>query len=151
MLDLQEVDEARFFSQLGSFASHSEDTFRRIKANLDRELADKWGIDAIDLEPWHYSDSFFREIPAVFGGETDPIYQGRNTLDWLRSYFGGMSLSVSKIQPKGDYYERKNKTAGSLCSHLDRDGDVRVSLNLHENTSSAAQALQEFGRAAYLS
>jgi len=149
MLELQEVDEAKLFSQLGTFASRSEDSFRRMKARLDRLLADKWGIDAIDLEPWHYYDPYFQEVPPVFGADTDHFYQGRNTLDWVRSFYGGMSLSISKIQKKGDYFDRKNKAAGSFCINVDRGEDVRVALNLQENTLWAATALREFGQAAY--
>ena len=149
MLELQEIDEARLFSQLGTFAARSEDAFRRMKARMDRLLADRWGIDAIDLEPWHYSDPFFQEAPPIFGADLDPIYQGRNTLDWVRSYYGGIGLSIAKIQSKGDYYERKNKSAGAFCTHIDRNGDVRVSLNLQENTHWAGVALHEFGHAVY--
>ncbi|MFH0883439.1 MAG: M2 family metallopeptidase [bacterium] len=149
MLELQEIDEARLFGQLGMFASRSEDTFRRMKARMDRLLADKWGVDAIDLEPWHYSDPFFQEVPPILGADLDPIYQGRNTLDWVRSFFGGNGLSIAKIQKKGDYYERKNKSAGAFCTHIDRSGDVRVSLNLQENTYWAGVALHEFGHAVY--
>ncbi len=149
MLELQEVDEARLFGQLGTFAARSEDAFRRMKARMDRLLADKWGVDAIDLEPWHYADPFFQEVPPVFGADLDPIYQGRNTLDWVRSFFGGISLSIARIQQKGDYYERKNKAAGAFCTHIDRSGDVRVSLNLQENTYWAGVALHEFGHAVY--
>lgn len=148
-LEIQEIDEARLFSSLGNFASMSEDGFRRMKARLDRLMADKYNIDAIDLAPWHYSDPFFQEVPPVFGADTDPIYQGKNTLEWVKEYFDGIGLPIDSILDKGDHYEHEGKDPHAFCLDVDRAGDVRTLLNLKDTTYWASTALHEFGHAVY--
>lgn len=149
MLEIQEIDEARLFGQLGAFASASEDPFRRMKAQLDRMLADKFGIDAIQLEAWHYSDPYFQEAPPAYGADIDHIYQGHPTMDWLKSYYKGIGLNLDKVIKKSDLLERKTKAAGTLLEHVDQEGDVRVSLNLIDSVFWASRALHEFGRSSY--
>ena len=39
--------------------------FARLKIDLDRTLAAKYGIDVKQLRPWHYHDPFFQETPLV--------------------------------------------------------------------------------------
>ena len=149
ILELQEIDEARLFSSFGRFADLSEDEFRRMKAFLDSELAKRFRIDAVDLAPWHYSDPFFQECPAVFGVDTEPIFKGRNTLEWCKRYFTRMGLPIDQIIPKGSYYESPGKHETAFCSDIDRNGEVRVLLNLKDNGYWASSALHEFGHAAF--
>ncbi len=149
LLDFQEIDEARLFSQLGRFASLSEDSYRRMKARLDRLLADKFDIEAIDLAPWHYGDPFFQEVPKVFGTDTDPIYAEHDVLEWTKEYFSGIGLPIDGIIDKGDYYEKEGKNPHGLCDHIDRNGDVRVLMNLKNNTYWSSVSLHEFGHAVY--
>lgn len=148
-LELQEIDEARLFSSLGNFAAMSEDSFRRMKARLDRLMADRFKIDTIDLAPWHYADPFFQEVPPVFGADTDPIYQGRHTLEWVKEYFAGIGLPIDGILDKGDYYEHEGKDPHAFCIDIDRAGDVRTLMNLKDTTYWANTALHEFGHAVY--
>ncbi len=148
-LELQEIDEVRLFSSLGRFASLSEDAYRRQKARLDRLLADHFEIEAIDLTPWHYADPFFQEVPPVFGVNTDPFYQDKKTLEWTRKYFKKIGLPIDSILKKGDYYEKEGKDPHAFCLDVDRDGDVRVLLNLQDNAYWAGAALHEFGHAVY--
>ncbi len=148
-LELQEIDEARLFSSLGRFSNLSEDNYRRIKARLDRLLADMFDVEAVDLAPWHYSDPFFQEVPPVFGIETDSIFAGKDILKWSTSYFKGMGLPINKVIEKGDYEERKGKYPNAYCLDVDREGDVRVLMNVKNNTEWASTALHEFGHAAY--
>ncbi|MDP8209109.1 MAG: M2 family metallopeptidase [Candidatus Electryonea clarkiae] len=149
LLELQEIDEARLFSQLGRFADLSEDPFRRMRANLDRLIADKYKLEAIDLAPWHYSDPFFQEVPPVYGVNTDPVYEGRGTMEWTQKYFEGVGLSIESILDKGDYLEKDGKHPHAYCDHIDRNGDVRVLMNLKDNTYWASTSLHEFGHAVY--
>lgn len=148
-LELQEIDEARLFSSLGRFASLSEEAFRRMKARLDRLLADRFGIEAIDLEPWHYGDPFFQEVPPVFGVDADPIFAAHSTLEWVKTYFAGIGLPIEPILEKGDYFEREGKDPHAFCLDVNREGEVRVLLNLQDNTYWAGTALHEFGHAVY--
>lgn len=148
-LELQEIDEARLFSALGNFTTMSEDAYRRMKARLDFLMSAKFNTESIDLAPWHYSDPFFQEVPPVFGSETDPIYQGRETLEWNKEYFKGIGLPIDSILDKGDYYEHEGKDPHAFCLDVDRKGDVRTLLNLKDNTYWAGTALHEFGHAVY--
>lgn len=148
-LELQELDEAHLFSALGTFTYRSEDAFRRMKATLDRMLADKFNIDAIDLAPWHYADPFFQEVPPIFKHNADDIFQGREVLNWVADYFKGIGLPLEKLLETGDFFDRAEKDPNSLCLNLDRKQDIRVLLNLKDNSHWAGMALHEFGKALY--
>ncbi len=149
-LEVQEIDEARLFSLLGQFASMSEDSFRRLKAKLDRVLADRYNMEAVDLAPWHYSDPCFREMPPVSGANLDDLFKDYPVMDWIRQYFNGVGLSVDQIIPKSDLEDRAGKFPYAQVADLNRKGDVRVLLNLDGSVESATTALQKFGQALYM-
>ncbi len=148
-LELQEIDEARLFSALGRFATLSEDEYRRMKARLDRQLADHFDIDVTDLEPWHYSDTFFQEAPGFIAEESDAVYAKQDTLRWVKRYFKNIGLPIDAVSNNGDYEERAGKFPLALCSNIDRKHDVRVLMNIKNNTYWAETALHEFGHAVY--
>ncbi|MBZ0263273.1 M2 family metallopeptidase [bacterium] len=148
-LELQEIDETRLFSSLGLFSDLSEDPYRRMKARLDRIMADHYDIEAVDIAPWHYQDPFFQEAPSMFGADVEQVFQGKDTLDWVKSYFRGMGLPIDAIFNRGDYYEKEGKHPSAFCLDVDQSGDVRVLLNLKDNAYWAGTALHEFGHAAY--
>ncbi len=148
-LELQEIDEARLFSSLGWFATLSEDEFRRMKAKLDRQMADHFDIDVTDLEPWHYSDPFFQEAPGVVAADSDEVFGQQETLRWTKRYFKNIGLPIDNIFEKGDYEERAGKYPHALCQVIDRKSDVRVLLNAKNDTYWADTSLHEFGHAVY--
>ncbi|MBD3165217.1 hypothetical protein GF324_01320 [bacterium] len=148
-LEIQEIDEARLFSLLGRFAGLSEEPFRRMKARLDRLIADHFQSEAIDLSPWHYGDPYFRDCPPVFGVDLDPIFRDRNTIDWVTRYFDGIGLPLDQIIAKGDYQNHDGKSPHAMTMNLNRDGDVRALMNVVDDSYWAAGALHVFGAATY--
>jgi peptidyl-dipeptidase A len=148
-LDLQEIDEARLFSSIGSFASQTEETYRRMKAMMDSDMSDHFRMDSIDLAPWHYSDPFFHEVPNIFRANTDSVYKDKQPLDWMKGYFAGIGLPIDSILDKGDYIARDGKQKTPYTMDLDRSGDVRVLLNLGDDLNNAEIGMHEFGHAVY--
>ena len=70
-LILQELDEAELFGIFDELDRLVSPVYRSYKADVDAQLAERFGLTPADLRPWHYSDPFFQEAPAA-----DPaVYQ----------------------------------------------------------------------------
>jgi len=148
-VEIQEIDEARLFSSLGNYATMTEELYRRMKARMDQLMADHFRIDAIDLAPWHYSETNFQKVPPVFGVDINPIFQGRSTIDWIKEYFASIGLPIDGLMEKGDFFARDGKRENSFMMNIDRADDIRTFLNIKDNPDCAEKAVHQFGKAVY--
>jgi peptidyl-dipeptidase A len=147
-LQLQEQNEAELFALLGDVEAQTNAPFARYKAELDGELAQKFGIPVSQLRPWHYADPFFQEAPP---GEVDldRFFVDKNLEDLTLSYFDNIGLEVRDILARSDLYERENKCQHAFCIHIGRHGDVRVLCNNTPSERWMGTMLHEFGHAVY--
>jgi peptidyl-dipeptidase A len=130
-------------------AALTDAPFARWKAEIDAELAAKFGIGVEELQPWHYGDPFFQESPAVPGLEPDALWASRDILALARQFYTGIGLDVEPILKRSDLYEREGKSQHAFCFHIDRSGDIRVLLNLKPDARWAETTLHELGHAVY--
>ncbi|MBS1261313.1 MAG: hypothetical protein MAG453_00634 [Calditrichaeota bacterium] len=149
-MELREINETRLFSALSSFATETEDPFRRMKAQLDRLLSDKFDVDAIDLEPWYCSDPYFAKVPAVFETNVDALYAERDPMDWAPGYFERIGLPLAGALPD-DAISQASLYPKQEFADIDRSGDMRIVLSPAPNKESAEEILAAFGKAAYTS
>ncbi|RKY55316.1 MAG: peptidase M3 [Candidatus Neomarinimicrobiota bacterium] len=123
--------------------------YAKVKAELDRRLADKYGISARDLMPWHYHDPFFQETPMVYELDLDVYYEGKDLRALAETFYAGVGLPVESILAKSDLYEREGKNPHAFCTHIDRAGDVRILCNLKSNETWMETLLHELGHGVY--
>ncbi|MHC4574946.1 MAG: M2 family metallopeptidase, partial [Planctomycetota bacterium] len=71
--DVKELD--RIFNELYDLTNRP---FARLKIELDRRLAAKYGVAATKLRPWHYHDPFFQESPLVYDLDLDVYYKDKD-------------------------------------------------------------------------
>ncbi|MCC6906034.1 MAG: M2 family metallopeptidase, partial [Anaerolineae bacterium] len=64
-LTLAEIDDTELFALLDRLYHLTIEPFGRAKAQLDRKLAERFGVEAGDLQPWHYADPFFQNAPQT--------------------------------------------------------------------------------------
>ncbi|HEY8476409.1 MAG TPA: M2 family metallopeptidase [Chloroflexota bacterium] len=148
-LSAQEIDEARLFEILDELERLTRDPFRRAKADLDAELAQRFGVEVEQLRPWHYGDRFFQNPPPLRAVDVDALFQGKDLEALAVRTFDGMGMDVRDILARSDLYARPGKNQHAFCTHIDRSGDVRILCNLQPTARWMDTLLHELGHGVY--
>jgi len=123
--------------------------FAKLKAELDSVLARKYGISPKELMPWHYHDRFFQEAPMVYDLDLDTYYKDKDVKKLAEEFYVGLGLPVDAILAHSDLYEKEGKNPHAFCTHIDREGDVRVLCNLKNDEYWMETILHELGHGVY--
>ena len=127
----------------------TDEPFARLKEELDRILAEGYGIAPQDLMPWHYHDPFFQRTPLVYELDLDRYYRDQDVMELSKKYYAGIALPVDDILARSDLYDRENKYPHAFSTDLDRKGDVRILCNLQNTERWMETILHELGHAVY--
>ncbi|MBW7989081.1 MAG: M2 family metallopeptidase [Planctomycetes bacterium] len=142
--DVKELD--RIFEQLYELTN---EPYAKLKAELDRILADNYDIAVAELMPWHYHDPFFQETPLVYELDLDAYYEDKDVKELAAQFYAGIGLPVGSILANSDLYEREGKNPHAFCADIDREGDVRILCNITNNEYWMEVTLHELGHAVY--
>jgi len=142
--DVKELD--RIFENLYELTS---EPFKRLKADLDRVLAEMYGIEVEQLRPWHYHDPFFQEAPLVYELDLDAYYDNKDVEQLAARFYESIALPVEDVLERSDLFERQGKNPHAFCTDIDREGDVRVLANIKANEQWMETMLHELGHAVY--
>ncbi|MDD5231106.1 MAG: M2 family metallopeptidase [Candidatus Marinimicrobia bacterium] len=142
--DPAEID--RIFREL---EAATREPFMKDKAEIDAILAARFEIKPEELRPWHYSDPFFQDPPAISEVNLDKYYENHDVVKIAQKFYAGIGLDVSGILAKSDLYERPGKYPHAYCTDIDREGDVRVMGNVRNNEDWMATTLHELGHAVF--
>ena len=142
--DVKELD--LIFEQLYKLTN---EPYAKLKAELDRILADNYGIAVAELMPWHYHDPFFQETPLVYELDLDAYYEDKDVKELAAQFYAGIGLPVESILANSDLYEREGKNPHAFCTDIDREGDVRILCNIDNNEYWMEVTLHELGHAVY--
>ena len=151
-LVLQELDEESVFATFADLDRLGELVYREYKAQLDRQLAARFGLPVADLRPWHYSDPFFQETPVADRAVRDLLSQSfaHQDIEQLTSrFYRAIGLDVDDVLARSDLYEREGKQQHAYCMHVDRKGDIRVLANVKTDEYWMSTMLHECGHAVY--
>lgn len=148
-LGLGEQDPERIDGFFDRLEALTDAPFNQLKSDIDERLAAIHGIDESDLRPWHYQNSFFQEMPAVYGLDLDEVYREQDIVDVARRFFAGIGLEVGPILERSSLYEQEGKDQHAFATDIDREGDVRILLNLRPNERWMGTTLHELGHAVY--
>ncbi len=142
--NVEELDS--IFDELCELTS---EPFARLKEDLDRILADSYGIASRDLMPWHYHDPFFQRTPLVYDQDLDIYYRDEDVRELAQEYYAGIGLGVDDILARSDLYDREGKYPHAFSEDVDRRGDVRILCNLQNTERWMETILHELGHAVY--
>ncbi|OIJ15739.1 peptidase M3A and M3B thimet/oligopeptidase F [Anaerobacillus arseniciselenatis] len=146
---LKELDRDEIFSMFQSLKDQSDESFAKVKGELDEELAERFGITVSELRPWHYADPFFQEAPPAKDLNLDQYYEGKDIEQITVDTFTAMGLDITDLLEKSDLYPRDKKNQHAFMSNINRDGDIRVLCNINQSDYWMATMLHEFGHAVY--
>jgi len=143
----QSVQELnRIFDELQEL---TDEPFVWLKEELDRILADGYGIVPENLMPWHYHDPFFQRTPLVYDLDLDLYYRDKDVKKLAEAYYADVGLPVDDILARSDLYDRENKYPHAFSHDLDRKGNVRILCNLQNTERWMETILHELGHAIY--
>ena len=142
--NVKELDE--IFNKLYELTN---EPFAKLKAELDRILAAKYGVAIDELMPWHYHDPFFQESPLVYDLDLDAYYKDKDVKELAVKFYAGLGLPVEPILEHSDLYEREGKNPHAFSTDIDREGDVRILCNLKNDEQWMETILHELGHAVY--
>ena len=148
-LHLQEMDEAQMFATLDGLRDGSEAPFRALRAEIDREMAARYGVGADELRPWHWEDPFAQEAPLMRGVDLEAWFAANDPVELCTPFFAGIGLPVEDILARSDLYEREGKDQHAFAADMDREGDVRILCNLRPTEKWTSTLLHELGHAVY--
>ncbi len=148
-LSLQELDETRLFAILDEFRDRTDAPFRGFREELDARLAQRYGIGAEQLRPWHWEDPFAQEAPGVGAVELDRFFEKVDPVAVAAEFFRGIGLPADDVLTRSDLYEREGKDQHAFCMDVDREGDVRMLCNMRPNEKWMGTLLHELGHAVY--
>ena len=142
--DVKELD--KIFNELYELTN---EPFTKLKADLDKILAAKYGVAASELMPWHYHDPFFQESPMVYQLDLDAYYKDKDVKQLAAAFYTSVGLSANSILRRSDLYEQEGKNPHAFCTNIDREGDVRILCNLKNNEAWMETILHELGHGVY--
>jgi len=142
--DVKELD--KIFNELYELTNKP---YAKLKADLDRILASKYGVRAAELMPWHYHDPFFQETPLVYQLDLDAYYKDKDVKEISGRFYTGIGLPAESILANSDLYERQGKNPHGFSTDIDRQGDVRILCNIKNNEYWMETMLHELGHALY--
>lgn len=148
-LALQEQDPDRLDRLLGVLEELSRPAYRKTKRTIDDALGARYGRPREELEPWHYADQFFQDVPDVFGADLDEVYATVDLTTVAARFFEGIGLPVDAVLARSSLHEADGKDPHAFATDIDRDGDVRILLNLRSNERWMGTTLHELGHAVY--
>ncbi len=150
-LRLNEQSQDQVLALFDELDALTKEPFAKVKADIDRRLAERYGMAAADLRPWHYQDPFFQEAPALYDVSLDAVYAQADILDLCRRFYDGIGLPIDDVLARSDLYEKPGKSPHAFCTDIDRAGDVRVLANVVPNEYWMSTMLHELGHAVYSS
>ena len=148
-LSRQEIEPAWLDGFLSRMDAGTAGPFAAYKAALDARLSKRFGIARGALRPWHYEDPFFQEAPETGRPSFDRLFEGRDLVALTKRTYAPLGFDLDPVLASSDLLPRAQKCQHAFCSHIDREGDVRVLCNNVPGERWAGTMLHEFGHAVY--
>lgn len=149
---LQEHDPQEILFIFGELEKVTHHPFKEMKARMDAELAGRFKIKPGEMKPWHYDNPFFQEPPPSDKIDLDIFYKDKKREDILElaeKFFADIGLPIEDISQRSDLYEREGKQQHAFTTAIDRQGDVRVLVNIKPDAYWMDTVLHEMGHAVY--
>ncbi|HIQ21708.1 MAG TPA: peptidase M3 [Planctomycetes bacterium] len=151
-ITLQEHDPDQLLAIFDELEQLTREPFARMKAQLDRELARRFGISADQIMPWHYDNPFFQAAPPSPHVDLDEFYKDKTKeqiVEIARRFYQDVGLPIDEVLKRSDLFEREGKDQHAFCVSIDRAGDVRTLCNIKPTAEWMDTMLHEQGHAVY--
>ena len=128
----------------------TEGIYIELKKDMDERLSVIYSVPVGQLMPWHYQNRFFQKAPYVYNVNLNKYYKDIDQLKVATNFFKGIGLDLVPILNKSDLFDKPGKIQTARSYDIDRNGDVRIVMNLSEDENSMNTLLYEAGFSLYL-
>ncbi len=149
-VSFQDFEPAQLIAIFDELDRATAPYFASMKAKLDGELKEKFGVDKI--RPWHYDNPFFQQAPASKAIDSNVFYENKTKeqiVDISVDFYDSIGVDVRPILAKSDLYEKPGKTQHAFCNDMNLEGDVRILCNVKPTAEWMDTQLHELGHAIY--
>lgn len=149
---LQEHDPQQLLTIFDELDRLTRGPFTEMKAEMDRELAGRFGMEPEQMMPWHYDNPFFQAAPPSAKVDLNEFYQKKakeDIVEIARAFYRDIGLPADDVLARSDLYEREGKDQHAFCISIDRAGDVRTLCNVKPTAEWMDTVLHELGHAVY--
>ncbi len=147
-LELSEQKEQEIESLFKYLVDSTDESFKKVKKEIDEALAKKCNVPVEELKPWHYQNKFFQEEPKIHDINLDEVYT-KDIIEIVKRFYESIGFDIKDILEKSDLYERPGKYPQAYCIDIDRKGDVRTIQNIKNNEKWMDTILHELGHGVY--
>lgn len=151
---LQEHNPDQLIAIFAELEKLTDEPFKAMKAELDAELAKRFNVNVEDMTPWHYDNPFFQAAPPSATVNLDEFYEDKKKEDIIRlaqTFLNDVGLPTESVIANSDLYEREGKDQHAFCTDINRNGDVRILVNIKPTAEWMDTSLHELGHAVYSS
>ncbi|MGE5344121.1 MAG: M2 family metallopeptidase [Candidatus Omnitrophota bacterium] len=149
---LQEHQPDQIMAIFEDLEKQTNEPFKTMKAQMDRELAARFKVKPEDMMPWHYDSPFFQAPQPSAKIDLDEFYKNKKKEDLVemaKKFYSDIDLPMDDIVARSDLYPRKGKQQHAFCMTLDQRGDVRSLLNISADEYWMDTILHEMGHGIY--
>ena len=149
-VSFQDFEPAQLIAIFDELDRSTAPYFASMKAKLDGELKEKFGVDKI--MPWHYDNPFFQQAPASKAIDANVFYENKTKeeiVDISVAFYDSLGVDVRPILANSDLYEKDGKTQHAFCNDMNLEGDVRILCNVKPTAEWMDTQLHELGHAIY--
>ncbi len=149
---LQEHDPVQLLAIFQELERLTQQPFAAMKADLDAELARRFGIPPDQMMPWHYDNPFFQAAPPSDRVDLNEFYEKKSReqiVEIACEFYRGIGLPADDILRRSDLYEREGKDQHAFCTSINRAEDVRTLCNIKPTAEWMDTTLHELGHAVY--
>ena len=93
-LALEEIEEADLLKLFEELDQLTREPFAALKADIDKQMAARFGITPAELRPWHFGEFFFQESPQIETVSLDDLIEGKDLLELARTYYTSLGMPV---------------------------------------------------------
>jgi peptidyl-dipeptidase A len=144
-----EQDESEVIALLDRLKQLTDESFLKMKEQIDAELSPRYGIEPGAMQPWHYQDRFFQEPQSLGNVDLDSYFKGKKIDDLTGLFYRGIGLPCDNILKNSDLFGRPGKYQHAFCTDIDRLGDIRVISSITDSHWWTATLLHELGHGVY--
>jgi len=149
---LQEYEPEQLLAIFAELEEMTNEPFKKMKRELDAELARRFEVKPEEIGPWHYDNPFFQAAPPSEEIDLDEFYETKKKEEIVqiaRTFYTDIGLPIESILARSDLYEREGKSQHAFCTSINRGDDVRTLCNIKPTAEWMDTMLHEQGHAVY--
>lgn len=125
--------------------------YKKIKKELDSTLEKKLKCHSARIPAYIYGDPFLRCYPVHIDQNVNQMFKGKDIAYTGFKYYDMLGVNLNEIFEVSDLYIRPGKYQGNLVVDIDREGDIRFSVNSKSNFRGIYSLLRTLGKVVFMS